>query len=184
MALDVEDGSAKSTAEAYITVSDADTYFADRGNAAWAGQNTAAKEQALRKGADYMMRKYRRRWKGMRVTAAQALCWPRAGVQTEDFHEPERGPRPSAYSGLAYLVPEDSIPVEIRRANAELAVRSLEGDLAPDLDRGGRIASETVGPLHVAYEPGAEPGKRFDAVEMLLAPFLRDDPLSAQVIRS
>ncbi len=184
MTLIVEDGTAMGDAEAYVSVAEADTYFADRGNAAWAALDTAGKEQALRKGADYMVQKFRRRWKGIRVDAAQALDWPRAGVQTEDFYEPETGPRPSAFSGLAYLVPEDSVPVEVRRANAELALRSLDGDLAPDLERGGKIASESVGPVRVSYQHGADPAVRYDAVAMLLAPFLKDAPHKAELVRS
>ena len=38
MALIVEDGTAKSDAESFISGTDADTYFSKRGNATWAAR--------------------------------------------------------------------------------------------------------------------------------------------------
>jgi len=49
-------------AESYASVADADTYHANRGNAAWAALTTPVKEQSLRKATDYMTGEYGSRW--------------------------------------------------------------------------------------------------------------------------
>jgi hypothetical protein len=49
-------------AESYVSVADADTYHANRGNASWAALTTTQKEQALRKATDYMVGAYQSRW--------------------------------------------------------------------------------------------------------------------------
>lgn len=148
MALTVEDGTGLATAEAYISVTDADSYFSDRGDAAWAALTTAAKEQALRKGADYLQ-SYR--WQGWRLNATQALAWPRTGVVVDG-------------------VTAAAVPEAIRRANAELAVRASAGDLWADA--GGQVVSETVGPISVTYAQGARQQMRYEAVERMIAALL------------
>jgi hypothetical protein len=39
----------------------------------------------------------------------------------------------------------------------------------PDLDRGGAVASQSVGPLSVSYFESAAPGKTFPWVDRLMA---------------
>lgn len=123
MALNVTPGDP--AAEAYISAADADAYFLARGNATWAALAEDAKESALRLGTDYMDALYGTRWLGWRTTTTQALDWPRSGA-------------------IAYGVdvPDDSIPVSIQRANAELAVRASQGDLL--VDEGAEVTQETV----------------------------------------
>lgn len=145
MALIVESGVGLPDAEAYISVAEADAYFAARGNAAWGALNTAAKEAALRLGADYMEAAYGPKWKGERVSDTQALSWPRGGVD-----------------GVA----DDVVPVAVQRANAELAVRSISGPLMAD--QGAQVKSETVGPISVTYADGARQGMSYTAVDALL----------------
>lgn len=187
MALDVEDGTAKSTSESYISVADADTYHTNRNpDSAWLNLGTTEKEAALRRATDFMVQRYRQRWKGMRVKLAQALDWPRAGAQLEDFYEPQFDPRPSYFSGLAYLIPEDVVPVEVQRACAELALRSVDSalapaDLAPDIDR--LTIREQVGPISVEYDRAAAPTKRYQAVDMMLAPLLKPSGAMHQLQR-
>ena len=68
MAIVVEDGTGKSTAESYISVADASTYHTARGNTAWAALTTdALREAALRKATDFMRQVYRSRWQGYKV---------------------------------------------------------------------------------------------------------------------
>lgn len=153
MALIVEDGTGKADAEAYITVADADTYFAARGNAAWAALTTDAKEQALRLGADYMEAVYGSRWKGDRVSMTQALSWPRDGVVVNGFE-----------------VSDDIVPVPVARANAELAVRASAGTLL--VDQGAQVVSETVGPISVTYAEGARQYTRYAYVDGLLGQYM------------
>lgn len=147
MALIVEDGTGLANAEAYISVADADTYFAARGDTVWAALTEAAKEQALRKGADYL-EGYR--WKGERYTATQALSWPRAYVVVD-----------------GYTLDADELPTALVRANAELAVRASAAVLSTDAS--AQVVSETVGPISVTYAAGARQQTRYEAVERLLA---------------
>lgn len=139
MALIVEDGTGLPDAEAYISVADADAYHAARGNAAWAALAEPAKEAALRLATDYMEAEYGPRWRGNRLTAEQALSWPR-GVE--------------------------GVPEAVRRANAELAVRASAGPLLAD--QGPAVKQETVGPISVTYADGARQSTRYAAVDAAL----------------
>ncbi|WP_426269147.1 DnaT-like ssDNA-binding protein [Dyella kyungheensis] len=150
MSLLVEDGSGVAGAEAYISVADADAYFAARGNADWADLDTTAKEAALRKGCDYMEGVYT--WKGMRATKTQTLSWPRKCVVVDRVH-----------------VPSDRVPLAIARANAELAVRASAGDLSAD--EGSQVTRETVGPITVEYAQGARQNPRYAAVDAMLSSY-------------
>lgn len=152
MALAVEDGTGVADAEAYISVTDADAYFSARGNATWAALDPTAKEQVLRKGADYLESEFR--WRGDRATSTQALSWPRSGVTMD---------------GVALA--SDAVPLAIKRANAELAVRASAADLKAD--EGAQVLSEQVGPIAVTYAPGARQGTRYAAVDAMLAAYVR-----------
>lgn len=150
----VEDGTGKPDAEAYISVTDADAYFAARGNAAWGALDTTAKEVALRKGSDYMGAAYGAQWRGERVSATQALDWPRKCVRVDHFD-----------------LPSTAVPSAVARANAEMAVRSIGGDL--QADQSSQVKQETVGPITVVYSDGARQGVKYAAVDGLLASLLR-----------
>lgn len=162
MALTVETGAGAADAEAFISVADADAYFAARGNATWAALDTAAKEQNLRKGAEYLEAFYR--WKGDRATTTQALSWPRAGVTVDGVD-----------------VASDAVPVAIQRANAELAVRASAADLAAD--EGPQVKQEAVGPISVTYADGARQNPRYAAVDAMLAAYVRGGG-AVQVVRA
>lgn len=160
MALIVDDGTGLATAEAYISVTDADAYFLARANTAWAALTTGAKEAALRQGADYL-EGYR--WKGERLTSAQALAWPRSGVVVDG-------------------VTAAAVPEAIRRANAELAVRASQGALSVDV--GAAVKSEQVGPISVTYQDGARQQTRFEAVERMIAAYLFGGGWQIPVVRA
>lgn len=165
MALIVEDGTGLPDAEAYISIADADTYFAARGNAAWAALDTSAKESALRLGADYMEGAYAARWKGCRVSPGQALSWPRDGV---------------VVSG--YALPDDAVPLAVARANAELAVRASTGALLAD--QGAQVTQETVGPISVTYAANARQDTRYAAVDALVASLLGGSAWQIPAVRA
>ena len=40
--------------------------------------------------------------------------------------------------------------------------------LMPDLDRGGKVISETVGPISTTYSSGAPAGTKYEMIENLL----------------
>lgn len=154
MALEVEDGTGKADAESYISVADATTHHADRGNSAWAGlASDTVREQMLRKATDFMEAYYGDRWKGERTTTTQALSWPRTGVCQNDSE-----------------IASNVVPVAVQRACAELALRAIAGDLAPDL--AAQVKSETVGPISTTYADGARQQVKYQAVDGMLSNLL------------
>ena len=155
MALIVEDGSGKSDSESYISVADASTYHAARGNTAWAALATdALREAALRKATDFMRQVYRSRWQGYKVNEDQALDWPRYYVEVE-----------------GYAIDSDIVPTEIKNACAELALRASAADLNPDLTQG--VAREKVGQIEVEYDKASPQFTRYKAIDAILSPYLK-----------
>jgi hypothetical protein len=173
MALVVEDGTGKSDAESYISVADADTYFSNRGDATWAALETADKEQALRKGADYLEQAYRSRWKGGRFKNTQALSWPREYARRDEF----------VNDTFLYEVyyPSDEVPTEVARANAIMALKSVSGELAEDLTQS--VKREKVDVLEVEYSEYSPQYTRYRAVDLLLQPLLTSSGASHKVAR-
>lgn len=155
MAIVVEDGTGKSTAESYISVADASTYHTARGNTAWAALTTdALREAALRKATDYMRQAYRSRWQGYKVNEDQALDWPRYGVEVE-----------------GYAVDSDIVPTEVKNACAELALKASAAELNPDLTQG--VLSEQVGSIQVTYDKASPQFTRYRAIDAIIAPYLK-----------
>lgn len=170
MALEVEDGTAKADAESYISVTDADTYFANRGYTLWATMSTNEKEQALRRSTDYMLQVYRLKWKGTRVNGTQALDWPRNWVLRDDYEFATLNGA-QVIGGRQYY-PANEVPQEVRNACAELAFKAAGGDLAPDI--GQRTLREKVDVIEVEYDRYSPQFTQFRAIDNLLAPFLDD----------
>lgn len=164
MPLIVENGTGLANAESYISVADATTYHANRGNAAWAAlASDTVREQMLRKATDYMEAEYRDRWGGYRVTVTQALSWPRYEVPIKDAA--------SFYGALGSYYASDAVPAIVANACAELALRAAAAELMPDTERA--VSRETVGPITVEYEAGSLQATQFDLVENMLRPFFK-----------
>jgi hypothetical protein len=182
MALVVEDGTGKADAESYISVADADTYFSNRGNAAWAALSTAQKEQNLRKATDYLGQVYRQRWKGTRVSGEQALDWPRAYVSRDDINY-TNGEGYVVISGYYYW-PSDEVPTLVKNSCAELAYRASVADLAPDV--GQHVLREKIDVIEVQYDPYSPQYTTYRAIDNMLAPFLSTGSSGAfrRVVRS
>jgi hypothetical protein len=160
MALVVETGSGLSTAESYISVADADTYFDNRDEpTGWTGADTDAKEDALRIATQYLDAMYHHRWLGVRSSITQRLSWPRNDVEIEGF-----------------VLTATTLPRQLVEATAEAAYRHLTDTdgLMPDVDPGIKAESVRVGPISESVEySGTKPGvKRFKAVDMILTPLL------------
>lgn len=174
MTMITENGTGQSTAESLCSVTTADAYHDNRGNAAWAALTTTQKEQALRKAADYVEQVYRERWAGYRVNTTQALSWPRYEVPIKDSASLN-------YGGLSYY-PYDSVPVIVANACAELALKASAGTLAADV---GRVTTrEKVGEIEVDYAAGSLPYVRYRAIDLMLQPFLSGSANSIKVVRS
>lgn len=165
----VEDGTGLANAESYCTVAFADEYHDKRANLAW--DLVQEKEAALRKATDYMIQAYRTAWKGYRVSAEQALDWPRNDVVLSDVY---------AQSQNA-LVPNDQVPSQVKMACAELAFKAASDELNPDLTQ--QVLSKTVGPISVTYDSNSPQQTRFRAIDMLLRPLMHGNGVSAKVRR-
>jgi hypothetical protein len=134
MALIVEDGTGLANAESYISEADADTYFtAYTGTTeatTWAAATTAGKEAALRIATQYLDVTYGHRWRGVKGSSTQALSWPRDNATDDD----------------GFAIDDESIPVNLERATAEVGARHLADTsiLLPDVDTSRSIKSERV----------------------------------------
>lgn len=164
MALVVEDGTGLSNADSYCSVADADARHTALGNAAWNGTD-AAKEAALRRATEYLEGAHRQTWKGTKLLRDQALSWPRYGATVDGWD-----------------VSSTIVPAQIRNATADLALRALSDDLAPDLERA--VIRERVGPLETEYSASSPQAKRYRAVAAMLAPFLKGSSAMATLVRA
>lgn len=154
MALIVEDGTVVAGAESYITVANATTYFSNRGIATWAAlASDTVREQALRKATDYMVQAFKGRWKGLIVEEAQALDWPRTGVFVD-----------------GYELDSDSVPEQVQRACAELALKASAADLLADQEQ--LIVREKIGPIETEYDKYSPQAKRYPVIDKMLGPYL------------
>jgi hypothetical protein len=165
MSLNVEIGAGLANADSFCSVADADDRMAALGNDIWVPLTTSQKEEALRRATVFMEQVYRSRWQGYRQTAAQALSWPRNGIWVEGFS-----------------VDSDTVPSEVRHACADLAFRAAAGDLAPDLERA--VIREKVGPIETEYDRASPQTKRFRAIDLMLAPYLKGGSGQVRLVRT
>lgn len=132
MALEVEDGTGKANADAYVDAAYVDAYVAKflGGNAAWDGASEAAKEAAIVRFTQYLDLVYRQDFRGVKRTDEQSREWPRSFV----------------YADSGRLLSDTLIPEPLKHASAEGAVRALvTTELIPDLDPSSQgIKSESV----------------------------------------
>lgn len=158
MALIVEDGTGKTNAESYLSVTDADTYnLAHSSSALWTAATNEVKEKALRLATQYLDVRYNGRWKSFRTNETQALAWPRAYAIDDD----------------GYYWDSDQMPQRLKDATAELALRVVGGDtLFADITKPGVISSTsvTVGPISksVSYAGGYNQVKGYPLIDGLV----------------
>ena len=157
MSLIVEDGSIVAGAESYCDAASATAYHLARGDNTWATLTTAQMEEALRRATDYMVQVYRWRWQGTRKSSTQQLDWPRDLVPLVD-------------SPIESYVANDTVPSEVKRACAMLALRAAAGDLLADQSR--TKTSVTVGPISTTYAAGSSQAVKYAAIDSLLRPYL------------
>lgn len=155
MPLIVEDGTGLSEADSYLSVNAASAYHRARGNAAWENLDFEVQEQALRQATAYVDSV--KRYKASRLKASQSLEFPRTGL----------------YDWSGYEV--TGVPKRVRDACAELALRASTVSLFTDQARGGRVLSESVGPISTTYADDAPAGTVYTVAMELLRPFFRDE---------
>lgn len=154
----VEDGTGKTNANSYLSVSDADTYHSNvTQSAAWAGAALATKQSALIVATQYLDARYGGIWRGYRANELQALAWPRYCGEDDD----------------GYAIDDDSLPQKLKDACAELALRVVLGDaLLGVVTSPGVVASESksVGPVSrtTTYVGGRPHGYQYPKVDALL----------------
>jgi hypothetical protein len=179
--LTVENGTGLVDAESFISVADASTRHTAFGNAAWAAlASDTVREQLLRQATAKMEGEYRLRWNGTRISTTQALSWPRYDVPIKDAPG-QFGGAMNGY-GVGSYYPNNTVPADVANACADLALRAITGPLTPDTERA--VKREKVGPLETEYEPGSIQSTRFDAVENMLRPYLKDAGMFLPVTRA
>ena len=153
MSLIVEDGSIVTNANSYVTITEARAYATARALSLPALDDDL--EPLLISAMDYLESK-RSQYQGTKTEpAAQALQWPRTGVQIDctDF-------------------PSNAIPKELKDAQCRLACEQASGvDILPT-KTGPFVTEETVGPLTTKYDAAQGTGTVPDmtAIDALLAP--------------
>lgn len=177
MALIVEDGSIVANANSYNSLANADAYFALVNNTTWANYDpTDQKTPFLVAATRYMQQAFRRRWAGYRFSNSQILDWPRFNVPKFDVGA-GYGYSPNYYSTT-------EIPVEVKSAQCELALRAGNGDLYPDLSPDDMAKSVKIGPLQIVYDEKAPSLTVFTAVEHLLIPLFGSISGQPKIARS
>lgn len=160
MSLIVEDGTGLANAESYISVADATTYHAAIGNTAWAALATdALREQALRRATQYMVGRYRLSWTGTRMSATQALDWPRSLVPLRDMP-------------FASYYPNTQVAPEVKSACASLALRTASGTTLV-ADQTQRKKKVKVGPIETEYADGSSAQKKYPEIDAMLKAYLK-----------
>lgn len=168
MTLITEDGSGRADAESLCSVAFADAYHAARGATIWAPLSTTEKEQALRRGTDYLEQTYSARLAGSRQFSVQALAFPRYEL-----------PRKGGFKGEYWAI--GAIPLPVAQACAEMALRAGKAALAPDI---GRLKkSVTVGPIKTEYVDG-DGVTRYRQIDQIMSQFMAGSSISLALVRS
>jgi hypothetical protein len=148
----IEDGSGVADANSYVELVELRDFAANRGYLL-PTEDEEAEALAVR-AADYLLA-IESRFKGRRATPVQSMAWPRVGAW---FH--------------GFAVAPDSIPLNIRLAQCQLAVDAMTVDLLPATD-GRAVIREKIGDLETEYSDtgGTAPAPQLDAANKWLAPF-------------
>lgn len=139
--------------DVYLSVVDADTYWAAKNNSTWAAASTPDKEKALREATQFIDGAFS--FIGTQVID-NALCWPRydAYITTGNF------------AGKSY--DSTTIPPQVKNACAELALEALSARIMAVEARGGAIKREKVDVIEVEYMDWAPSGKTYGFASMIL----------------
>tara|TARA_Y100000310_G_scaffold184118_1_gene184252 strand:+ start:117 stop:620 length:504 start_codon:yes stop_codon:yes gene_type:complete len=146
----VEDGTGLSTANTYISLADAETYFLGRLNVTdWSGATDANKDIALAMATTLLDDYFK--FEGDKVTDTQALEWPRFDIHIGGFH-----------------IPSTTIPQRLKDATAEYAMWLLRSDRTAEEDSVG-FKSLKAGSLAMEIDPNDRAATVPDVVVKMLA---------------
>lgn len=128
-------------AEPYGTPEECDEYMTDRGYLDWFDIATSPEDLQLAarvRGSDYIDRTYAARFPGTKTDGREQLRqWPRSDAVDCEGNE----------------IPDDEVPLEVRQASYEAALREARnpGSLTPDFVAADKVIREKVGDLEVQY---------------------------------
>jgi hypothetical protein len=152
VALVVENGTGLAGANSYVSVADFEAYLDARATALPSGDE----DGALIRATQFIDGEYRLRFPGTRLNGrAQALEWPRKDA-VDQFGDD---------------IDDDEVPIEIKNATCEAAVRELAdpGSLSPDMERGGKIKELQAGSVDITYTDGAPAETIFSIIDKALS---------------
>jgi len=146
-----------SNADSYNTLAQLDLLFAsDVGvPAGWSALSDSEKCRHARTATRWLEPRWI--WSGWPtdLVTPQSLAWPRFG----------------AYDASGRQFARDAIPTAIRLLHAHVVKLSVEGGLQTGaLERGGAIASETVGPISTSYFEGAAGTPSYPFLDAIAGP--------------
>lgn len=168
----IETGEGLSTANALISVADADQVIENYGNSAdWAGSTDAVKENAIREATRYLNIYYY--WKGYRAVEGQACQWPREYI----------------YDDEDVYVDHDIVPEKVKEACAYLALQVVGGaTLLEDFENVAKVkkTKDVLGPIteEIEYVHGEEPGTDYQVADKLLEPYTEGSSYSSDLSRA
>lgn len=139
MTLTVETGSGVQGADSFVTLIEANAYWAANGApAAWTGLDDAGKESRLRAAARYLGDSQRLPFTGTPLSWDQALAWPRSGATANGAP-----------------VPANAVPSVVKVAQCVLAVTGFAAGIlgVPSTvpSSAGNVRSKQIGPLAKSF---------------------------------
>ena len=173
--LNVEDGTGLSNADSYASLAEANLYHANHGNVDWSDIDATTKEQLLRKATDYMVAQYRLQYAGYRRYSTQSLDWPRLYVPLIDSLSANVFPQ---------YVDFDIVPVTVKNACAELALKAYTAILMQDLTQG--VIREKVDVIEVEYDKFSPQQTRYEQIDAMLSVFFKQqgNDMSRSLVRT
>jgi hypothetical protein len=153
-----------SNANSYVTVNEADAYFADRLYAsAWTGASSGDRAKALVTAA---RRLDQEEFAGLKVTTTQGMKWPRYDAYDQD--------------GNWY--PTDAIPQAVKDGQCELALELLKGDLLAESET-KNLTSLKAGPVELQFKDQQTSGALTAQVRRLLNHLLATQSGMVRMVR-
>lgn len=165
MPLTVEDGTGLESADAFLSLAEADAYFDDRDNTTWSALSDGVQESNIRYATRLISNRYR--WPGqlLDVNTPQALAWPRSWAYDREGR---------SLTG---------VPTPVKEATAEMAVFLSTYPATAALTRNETLSSVTLDVLEVVFRNDAPARALLPYLNDLLAPIVAGGPNSARLVR-
>lgn len=152
MAFTPEDGNGVTGANSFVTVADADSYFATHRSASvWSAKTTTEKQIALMEATAYIENAYRGSWIGTIASTEQGLAWPRTNAYDADHRE------------------LTGVPQQLVAAACEMALVTFDGGLNTTLDGDTRVKRRKVGPIETEFDTDAPRGRSYSFLPRMLS---------------